>query len=169
MFSNIFAAVSICQYFKLTTQFTRCMEMWLVTYVTENDFLAKSCSTYNPNNNHQLEINTKDSFDNDQDAGINQLFSTNCKIGFLYGNMTVRYNWFQNRRHKQLKKKRTRGVTALERSVANCWFKPGSRVHQPHTCPNRFSYEQTSTSCLREITPTHPSIRKCCVKKHTNI
>jgi hypothetical protein len=41
----------------------------------------------------------------------------------------------------------------------NChWgFKPGSRVHQSHTCPNMFSYQQTSTSCLGEKTPTHRS------------
>jgi hypothetical protein len=53
----------------------------------------------------------------------------------------------------------------------NChWgFKPGSRVHQPHTCPNRFSYHKTSTNCLGEITPTHPSAQQCCMQKHTNI
>jgi hypothetical protein len=53
----------------------------------------------------------------------------------------------------------------------NChWgFKPGSRVHQPHTYPNRFSYHKTSTNCLGEITPTHPSAQQCCMQKHTNI
>jgi hypothetical protein len=40
-------------------------------------------------------------------------------------------------------------------------FKPGSWVHQPHTCPNRISYQQTSTSCLDEITPTRPSAQQC--------
>jgi hypothetical protein len=38
-------------------------------------------------------------------------------------------------------------------------FKPDSRVHQLYTYPNRFSYEQTSTSSLGELTPTHPSTR----------
>jgi hypothetical protein len=43
----------------------------------------------------------------------------------------VNNNQFQNRRYKQLTKVRTRGVTALERSMANnlpLGFKPGSRV-----------------------------------------
>jgi hypothetical protein len=62
-------------------------------------FLGKSCSTYNPSNIHQLEINTKVSFDNDPDAGINQLFSTNCKIGFIYDKMTVSYFLVFNLRH----------------------------------------------------------------------
>jgi hypothetical protein len=50
-------------------------------------------------------------------------------------------NQFQNRRHKQLTKVRTLGVSALERSVAKQiatgGFKPGSRVRQPHTCLDR--------------------------------
>jgi hypothetical protein len=48
-------------------------------------------------------------------------------------------------------------------------FKIDSRVPQPHTCPNMFLYEQTSTCCLGEITPTNPSSRQCCMQKHTNI
>ena len=94
--------------------------------------------------------------------------------------------------------KRTRGVTALERSVAKqfatgglnqvlgctnltlaptgshinrtiChWgFKSGSRVHQPHNFPNRFSYEQTSTSCLGKITPTHTNKANNSEKENT--
>jgi hypothetical protein len=43
--------------------------------------------------------------------------------------------------------------------ICDWGFIPGSRVHQPHTCPNRFLYEQTSTSCLGKITPTHTSAR----------
>jgi hypothetical protein len=42
-------------------------------------------------------------------------------------------------------------------------------VHHPHTCPYRFSYEQTSTRCLGEITPTHPSARQCYTQRHTNV
>jgi hypothetical protein len=42
--------------------------------------------------------------------------------------------------------------TVSSKIVCHWGFKPGSRVHQPYTCPNRFSYEQTSTSCLGEIT-----------------
>jgi hypothetical protein len=49
------------------------------------------------------------------------------------------------------------------------WFKPGSRVHQPHTRPNRFSYEQTSTICLDESAPTHPSAQQWCLQNATNI
>jgi hypothetical protein len=52
----------------------------------------------------------------------------------------------------------------------NNWgFKPCSRVHQPHTCFNRFSYGHTSKSCLGEITPTHPSAQQCYMQKQTHI
>ena len=59
--------------------------------------------------------------------------------------------------------------TVSGKTICHWGFKPGSRVHQPHTCPNRFSYEQTSTTCLGKITPTHTSARQCCMQKHTNI
>jgi hypothetical protein len=62
----------------------------------------------------------------------------------------------------QLTKKKTLGKVS---GKTNChWvFIPGYRVHQPHTCPNRFSYEQTGTSSLVEITPIQPSTRRCCM------
>jgi hypothetical protein len=53
--------------------------------------------------------------------------------------------------------------TVCGKRICHWGFQPGSRVHQPLTCPNRFSYEQTSTSCLCEITPTHTSARQCCM------
>jgi hypothetical protein len=57
-------------------------------------------------------------------------------------------------------KKRTLGITALERSVEKHFATGG--LNQVLgctniTCPKKFSYQQTSTSCLSEITPTHPS------------
>jgi hypothetical protein len=36
--------------------------------------------------------------------------------------------------------------TVIDKTICHWGLKPGSRVHQPHTCPNRFSYEQTITS-----------------------
>jgi hypothetical protein len=45
--------------------------------------------------------------------------------------------------------------TVSGKTICHWGFKPGSRMHQPHTCPYRFSYQQTSTSCFGEITPTH--------------
>jgi hypothetical protein len=55
--------------------------------------------------------------------------------------MRLQEHQLQIRHHKQLTKKRTIGVTAFERSVAKQFptggFKPGSRVHQPRTCPRK--------------------------------
>jgi hypothetical protein len=51
--------------------------------------------------------------------------------------------------------------TVNVKTICHWGFKPGSRMHEPHTCPNRLSYQQTSTSCLGEITPTHPSAQQC--------
>jgi hypothetical protein len=45
-------------------------------------------------------------------------------------------------------------------------YKPGSRVQQSHTCPKRFSYEQTSTSCLGEVRPTYLSNVHAKAHKH---
>jgi hypothetical protein len=45
-------------------------------------------------------------------------------------------------------KREPKGFKIFERSMAKQFrhwgFKPGSRVHKPNTCPNRFSHEQTS-------------------------
>jgi hypothetical protein len=68
------------------------------------------------------------------------------------------YNYqFQNRRHKQQSENPRGYRLGTVSGKTNChWgLKPDSRVHQPHTCPNRFSYEQTNTS-LGEVTSTHP-------------
>ncbi len=59
--------------------------------------------------------------------------------------------------------------TVSGKTICHWRFKPGDRVQQPHTCPYRFSYQQTSTSCLGEITPTKPTAQQCCMQKHTNI
>jgi hypothetical protein len=47
--------------------------------------------------------------------------------------------------------------TVSGKTICHWGFPPGSRVHQPHTCPNRFFKEQTSTMCLGELAPTNPS------------
>lgn len=47
-------------------------------------------------------------------------------------------------------------------------LKPGSMVYQPHICSNRLSFEQTSISCLKELTLTHPSSRQGCMQRQTN-
>jgi hypothetical protein len=47
--------------------------------------------------------------------------------------------------------------TVSGKTICHWGFKPGSMVHQPHTCPKKFSYQHTRTSCLGEITQTHPS------------
>jgi hypothetical protein len=80
---------------------------------------------------------------------------------------------FQIRHNKQLTKKRTLGVPALERSVAKQFGTGG--LNQVVGCTNitlartGSPNEQTSTNCLGEITPTHPSAKQCCMQKHTNI
>ncbi len=80
---------------------------------------------------------------------------------------------FQIRHHTQSSKNENlwgcRLGTVNGKTICHWGFKPGSRVHQHHTCPYRFSYQQTSTGCLREITPTHLSAQQCCMQKHTNI
>jgi hypothetical protein len=54
--------------------------------------------------------------------------------------------------------------TISSKTICHWEFKPGSMVHQLYTSPNSFSYEHTSTSCLGEISPTHPSAKPCCMQ-----
>jgi hypothetical protein len=37
--------------------------------------------------------------------------------------------------------------TVSGKTIFHRGFKPGTRVHQTHICPNSFSYEQTSAIC----------------------
>jgi hypothetical protein len=46
--------------------------------------------------------------------------------------------------------------TVSGKTILHWGFKPGSRVHQRHTFFNRFSYEQTSASCLGEKKTPNP-------------
>ena len=77
---------------------------------------------------------------------------------------------FQNRRHKQLTKVRTRGVTALERSMEKQFSTGGLNQVLGRTNLTLAAIgshmKQTSTSCLGEISP---SIRQFCMQKHTNM
>jgi hypothetical protein len=58
-------------------------------------------------------------------------------------------------------------IGAVSGKIICHWeFKPGSRVHQPHTCPNRFSYEQTSTSCLCDCSNSLIWTRQWCMPYH---
>jgi hypothetical protein len=79
----------------------------------------------------------------------------------------------REREDKQLTKKRTLGVNALERSVAKQFGTSG--LNQVLRCTNLTLAPTDShmniqaQSCLGEITPAHPSAQECCVQKHTNI
>jgi hypothetical protein len=73
-----------------------------------------------------------------------------------------------NSHHKQ-RKREPEELPPLNSHLLNNWslaFKPCSRVHQTHTCSNRFSHKQTFTNCLGalHVTPTHPSARHVACK-----
>jgi hypothetical protein len=78
------------------------------------------------------------------------------------------HNQFQKWRHKQSTNVRNRRVTDLGLSVAKQLATGG--LNQVLGCPNRFSYQQTSTSCLSEKTLTHPSAQQMLnAKAHKHI
>lgn len=83
------------------------------------------------------------------------------------------YNMIISKRPQTHKKNEKPWGTALGLSVAQ--YFPNRCINTVLQCTNlifsplKVLIEQTSASCLVELTPAHLSTRQCCIQKRTNI